>query len=125
MPGIPFAEGGPSKNTNGCPPSRSVILRWKMFSACQYACMSFAICGSDIPLISLYLPMEGLKIECKDKNKSGGLTSAFQVRMEGLEPPRLAALDPKSSAATNYATCACCGANIQCFFEYESFSLLD
>jgi hypothetical protein len=28
------------------------------------------------------------------------------VRMEGLEPPRLAALDPKSSAAANYATCA-------------------
>ena len=29
------------------------------------------------------------------------------VRMEGLEPPRLAAPDPKSGAATNYATCAC------------------
>ncbi len=26
--------------------------------------------------------------------------------MEGLEPPRLAAPDPKSGAATNYATCA-------------------
>ena len=26
------------------------------------------------------------------------------VRMKGLEPPRLTALDPKSSAATNYAT---------------------
>lgn len=26
--------------------------------------------------------------------------------MEGLEPPRLSALDPKSSAATNYATSA-------------------
>ena len=35
------------------------------------------------------------------------------VRMKGLEPPRLSALDPKSSAATNYATsasdiCLCC-----------------
>ena len=28
------------------------------------------------------------------------------VRMKGLEPPRLTALDPKSNAATNYATCA-------------------
>ena len=26
------------------------------------------------------------------------------VRAKGLEPPRLSALDPKSSAATNYAT---------------------
>ena len=26
--------------------------------------------------------------------------------MEGLEPPRLTAPDPKSGAATNYATCA-------------------
>ena len=28
------------------------------------------------------------------------------VRMKGLEPPRLSTLDPKSSAATNYATSA-------------------
>ncbi len=30
----------------------------------------------------------------------------FFVRMEGLEPPSLAALDPKSSASTNFATSA-------------------
>jgi hypothetical protein len=30
----------------------------------------------------------------------------FLVRMEGLEPPCLAALDPKSSASTNFATSA-------------------
>gem|GEM_PF-3418282 len=30
----------------------------------------------------------------------------FTVRMEGLEPPCLAALDPKSSASTNFATSA-------------------
>jgi hypothetical protein len=29
------------------------------------------------------------------------------VRMKGLEPPRLSAPDPKSGAATNYATSAC------------------
>ncbi len=29
------------------------------------------------------------------------------VRMKGLEPPRPESLDPKSNAATNYATCAC------------------
>ena len=29
---------------------------------------------------------------------------SFSVRTKGLEPPRLTALDPKSSAATNYAT---------------------
>lgn len=28
------------------------------------------------------------------------------VRTKGLEPPRRKTLDPKSSAATNYATCA-------------------
>ncbi len=28
------------------------------------------------------------------------------MRPKGLEPPRLSALDPKSSAATNYATAA-------------------
>lgn len=32
--------------------------------------------------------------------------SLFLVRMEGLEPPCLAALDPKSSASTNSATSA-------------------
>lgn len=30
----------------------------------------------------------------------------IQVRKKGLEPPRLAAPDPKSGAATNYATSA-------------------
>ncbi len=34
---------------------------------------------------------------------------SFSVRAKGLEPPRLTALDPKSSAATNYATCALLG----------------
>ncbi len=30
----------------------------------------------------------------------------MNVRMKGLEPPCLAALDPKSSASTNFATSA-------------------
>lgn len=29
-----------------------------------------------------------------------------QVRMEGLEPPHLAASDPKSDVSTNFTTCA-------------------
>ena len=32
--------------------------------------------------------------------------SSILVRMKGLEPSRLTTLDPKSSAATNYATSA-------------------
>ena len=42
----------------------------------------------------------------KEKSKSliiNGL-DFLSVRAKGLEPPRLTALDPKSSAATNYAT---------------------
>ena len=34
-------------------------------------------------------------------------SSLFLVRMIGLEPTRLTAPDPKSGAATNYATSAC------------------
>ena len=34
-------------------------------------------------------------------------TEGFFVRLKGLEPPRLSAPDPKSGAATNYATAAC------------------
>ena len=38
------------------------------------------------------------------------------MRLKGLEPPRLASLDPKSSAATNYATAAKSDAKIVYFF---------
>ncbi len=36
----------------------------------------------------------------------GASDQGFVVRMKGLEPPSLAALDPKSSASTNFATSA-------------------
>ena len=38
--------------------------------------------------------------------KPGKAVGKMFVRMKGLEPPRPKALDPKSSAATNYATSA-------------------
>ena len=43
--------------------------------------------------------------------------------MKGLEPPRLSASDPKSDAATNYATSAesLGGAKIQFFFKQYTF----
>jgi hypothetical protein len=37
-------------------------------------------------------------------NKKNRSFNRFIVRAEGLEPPCLAALDPKSSASTNFAT---------------------
>ena len=43
------------------------------------------------------------------------------VRLKGLEPSRLATLDPKSSASTNSATSACdVGAKVQHFFGVYS-----
>ena len=44
----------------------------------------------------------------------------FLVRLKGLEPPRLSAPDPKSGAATNYATTACCfrGCKDTFFFRF-------
>ncbi len=42
------------------------------------------------------------------------------VRMKGLEPPRLSAPDPKSGAATNYATSAYWPDKLRC--KYTAFS---
>ena len=42
------------------------------------------------------------------------------VRVKGLEPPRLSALDPKSSAATNYATHANPDAKVRIIFELQN-----
>ena len=41
----------------------------------------------------------------------------FVVRMEGLEPPCRKALDPKSSASTNFATSANWNGKGSLFFE--------
>ena len=43
------------------------------------------------------------------------------VRLKGLEPSRLATLDPKSSASTNSATSACdVGAKVQHFLGFTA-----
>ena len=43
------------------------------------------------------------------------------VRHKGLEPPRLSSPDPKSGAATNYATAALdCGAKVMLFYKETS-----
>jgi hypothetical protein len=41
-----------------------------------------------------------------DPDCVGTVIEGLYVRMKGLEPPCLAALDPKSSASTNFATSA-------------------
>lgn len=43
------------------------------------------------------------------------------VRAEGLEPTRRKTLDPKSSAATNYATSANDGANIREVYKLYNY----
>ena len=48
----------------------------------------------------------------------------FVVRMEGLEPPRLSAPDPKSGTATNYATCAKKALFVQRERKFRDYSLL-
>jgi hypothetical protein len=42
----------------------------------------------------------------KEKTPTIVRLSGLFVRLKGLEPPRLSAPDPKSGAATNYATTA-------------------
>ena len=49
----------------------------------------------------------------------------FVVRMKGLEPPCREALDPKSSASTNFATSALQigRAKVDHFFKYHNVDL--
>ncbi len=47
----------------------------------------------------------------------------YSVRVKGVEPPRLAALDPKSSVSTNSTTPAKRSANINQFSDLQMYSL--
>ena len=49
---------------------------------------------------------KGYQLSGNKKERTSFEILSFFVRMIGLEPTRLTTLDPKSSAATNYATCA-------------------
>ena len=44
------------------------------------------------------------------------------VRRKGLEPPRLSTLDPKSSAATNYANAATLVLRVQSYNFYLNYA---
>jgi hypothetical protein len=46
------------------------------------------------------------------------------VRLKGLEPPRLSAPDPKSGAATNYATAAKALQKYKNIFKTKTKSLI-
>jgi hypothetical protein len=55
--------------------------------------------GTHRTIVRCKLLVPSFKKKCK-------LKACIQVRMKGLEPPRREAPDPKSGAATNYATSA-------------------
>ena len=78
-----------------------------------------------------------MMVRLRTKNNKKSLQVNLQgflfVRLKGLEPPRLSSPDPKSGAATNYATAALdCGAKVMlfckvanvCYFFY-AFSFSD
>lgn len=66
------------------------------------------------PFIIPYLEAAGCAMQAAalfmlnkdDSKKPAADISCRLVRMKGLEPIRPETLDPKSNAATNYATCA-------------------
>lgn len=65
----------------------------------------------------------------KDKNPQfrllmNAIEGLNLVRMEGLEPPCLTALDPKSSASTNFATSAVIENGMQKYNKYLYFQLI-
>jgi hypothetical protein len=62
-----------------------------------------------LPLIDFWQKMPPFKLsgaKKKMKNEFINWPSKAMVREKGLEPPRLTALEPKSSASTNFATLA-------------------
>lgn len=50
--------------------------------------------------VSVFMPKQYLH--------HGGSQVTFEMPVEGLEPPHLSALEPKSSVSTNSTTRACC-----------------
>ena len=87
-----------------CCGNEGAIIMWIEGHRCHtwYGTKHYNLAG--IPH-ALNVRMEGLpaRTEC---NVRAGNPHLYSVRMEGLEPPCLAALDPKSSASTNFATSA-------------------
>ena len=61
-------------------------------------------------------PPIGVYKNCPDMNRS-----SLSVRMKGLEPPLLTEPDPKSGAATNYATCANAVQRYDYFSNFQNF----
>ncbi len=49
----------------------------------------------------------------------------FFVRMKGIEPPRLAAPDPKSGASTNFATSAECASKSRSNRDFSKVGMKD
>ena len=85
------------------------------FSLQEYRIKARASIKSRVPfslivpeiLVANYLKVTNNKWNFNELNKkASNLLEAFQVRLKGVEPPRLAALDPKSSMSTNSITAA-------------------
>ena len=71
--------------------------------------------------MKLFRVMVRLRTKNNKKSLQVNLQGFLFVRMKGLEPPRLSSPDPKSGAATNYATAALdCGAKVMLFYKETS-----
>ena len=66
-------------------------------------------------ILSLVIKIEGISVSYREE----------VVRVEGLEPPRLAAPEPKSGASTNFATPAVDRKTISGFFNKRKTKLRD
>ena len=57
-------------------------------------------------VFSIFYKISDTYEDVENKNGSENTDPSLFVRLKGLEPPRREAPDPKSGAATNYATAA-------------------